>query len=45
MHGDQRISQYQFTQFELADMQAKVDAARLLVYRAAQAKHFTICEN
>lgn len=34
----QRISQYQFTQFELADMQARVDAARLLVYRAAQAK-------
>ena len=33
-----RISQFQNTQFELADMQAKVDAARLLVYRAAQAK-------
>lgn len=33
-----RISQFQNTQFELADMQAKVDAARLLVYRAADAK-------
>lgn len=35
---EKRISQYQFTQFELADMQARVDAARLLVFRAAQAK-------
>jgi len=34
----QRISQFQNTQFELADMQTKVDAARLLVYRAACAK-------
>ena len=33
-----RISQFQNTQFELADMQTKVDAARLLLYRAAQAK-------
>jgi len=33
-----RISQFQNTQFELAAMQTKVDAARLLVYRAAQAK-------
>ena len=33
-----RISQFQNTQFQLADMQAKVDAARLLVYRAAQDK-------
>ena len=33
-----RLSQFQNTQFELADMQAKVDAARLLIYRAAQAK-------
>jgi len=33
-----RISQFQNTQFELADMQAKVDAARLLTYRAAWAK-------
>jgi len=33
-----RISQFQNTQFQLADMQTKVDAARLLVYRAACAK-------
>ncbi len=33
-----RLSQFQNTQFELADMQTKVDAARLLVYRAAAAK-------
>ncbi|MBR0164813.1 MAG: acyl-CoA dehydrogenase [Lachnospiraceae bacterium] len=33
-----RISQFQNTQFQLADMQARVDAARLLLYRAAQAK-------
>ncbi len=33
-----RISQFQNTQFQLADMQTKVDAARLLVYRAAAAK-------
>ena len=33
-----RISQFQNTQFELADMQTKVDAARLLVYQAACAK-------
>lgn len=33
-----RISQFQNTQFELADMQTRVDAARLLIYRAAQAK-------
>jgi butyryl-CoA dehydrogenase len=33
-----RLSQFQNTQFELADMQTKVDAARLLVYRAACAK-------
>lgn len=36
--GEKRISQYQYTQFQLANMQTKVDAARLLVYRAAQAK-------
>lgn len=36
--GDKKISQYQFTQFELAEMQTAVDAARMLVYRAAQAK-------
>jgi butyryl-CoA dehydrogenase len=34
----QTISKFQNTQFELADMQAKVDAAKLLIYRAAQAK-------
>lgn len=38
MQGKQKISGYLFTQFELADMQTRVDAARLLVYRAAQAK-------
>ena len=32
------IWKFQNTQFELANMQARVDAARLLVYRAAQAK-------
>ena len=34
-----RISQFQNTQFDLADMQTKVDAARLLVLRAACAKN------
>ena len=33
-----RISQFQNTQFQLADMQAKTDAAKLLVYRAADTK-------
>ncbi|MBM6884561.1 acyl-CoA dehydrogenase [Pseudoflavonifractor phocaeensis] len=33
-----RISQFQNTQFQLAEMQAHVDGARLLIYRAAQAK-------
>jgi butyryl-CoA dehydrogenase len=33
-----RISQFQNTQFEIAAMQARVDAARLLIYRAAKAK-------
>ena len=33
-----RLSQFQNTQFELADMQTKVEAARLLVYQAATAK-------
>ena len=33
-----RISQFQNTQFEMASMQTAVDAARLLVYRAACAK-------
>jgi len=32
---NKRLSQFQNTQFELADMQTTVDAARLLVYRAA----------
>ncbi len=32
------ISAFQNTQFQLADMQARVDAARLLVYRAACCK-------
>ncbi|MEW9123373.1 MAG: acyl-CoA dehydrogenase [Thermotaleaceae bacterium] len=32
------ISKFQNIQFELADMQTKTDAARLLVYRAAKAK-------
>lgn len=33
-----RISQFQNTQFQLADMKAKAEAAKLLVYRAADAK-------
>jgi len=33
-----RISQFQNTQFQLAEMQTKVDASKLLIYRAAQAK-------
>jgi butyryl-CoA dehydrogenase len=33
-----KISQFQNTQFQLAEMQTKVDAARLLVYRAAFSK-------
>lgn len=33
-----RISQFQNTQFQLADMQTNVEASRLLIYRAAQAK-------
>ena len=32
------ISKFQNTQFQLADMQVKTDAARLLVYQAAMAK-------
>ncbi len=32
------LAQFQNTQFQLADMQAKTDAARLLVYRAACCK-------
>lgn len=34
----QTISKFQNTQFQLADMQTKVEASRLLIYRAAQAK-------
>ncbi|MEG1878027.1 MAG: acyl-CoA dehydrogenase [Pseudoflavonifractor sp.] len=34
----QSISKFQNTQFTLADMQTRVDAARLLVYRAAASK-------
>ena len=33
-----RISQFQNTQFQLADMKTKTDAAQLLVYRAASTK-------
>lgn len=33
-----RISQFQNSQFQLADMQTKTDAAQLLVYRAASTK-------
>ncbi|MEA4954652.1 MAG: acyl-CoA dehydrogenase [Pseudoflavonifractor sp.] len=33
-----RISQFQNSQFQMADLQTKVDAARMLLYRAAQAK-------
>ena len=33
-----RLSQFQNTQFQLADMQTKTDAAQMLVYRAAAAK-------
>ena len=33
-----RISQFQNTQFQLADMKAKTEAAQLLVYRAADTK-------
>ena len=32
------IGQFQNTQFQLANMQAKIDASRLLVYKAADAK-------
>ena len=38
MQFGKRISQFQNTQFQMADLQTKVDAARLLIYRAAQAK-------
>ncbi len=38
MQFGKRISQFQNTQFQLADMQTRADAAQLLVYRAAAAK-------
>lgn len=38
MQFNKRLSQFQNTQFQLADMQTKTDAAQLLVYRAAAAK-------
>ena len=40
-----RISQFQNTQFTLANMQTKADAARLMVYRAADTKghHLPYC--
>ena len=38
MQFKKRISQFQNTQFQLADMKTRADAARLLVYRAAAAK-------
>ena len=38
MQFGKRLSQVQNTQFELADMKARTDAAKMLVYRAAWAK-------
>ncbi|ARP49735.1 MULTISPECIES: acyl-CoA dehydrogenase [Caproicibacterium] len=38
MQFGRRISQFQNTQFQMAGLQTATDAARLLVYRAAQAK-------
>ena len=35
---NKRLSQFQNTQFQLAEMQTKTDAAQMLVYRAAAAK-------
>ena len=35
---NKRLSQFQNTQFQLADMRTKTDAAQMLVYRAAAAK-------
>ena len=35
---NKRLSQFQNTQFQLADIQTKTDAAQMLVYRAAAAK-------
>ncbi|MCI8342786.1 MAG: acyl-CoA dehydrogenase [Firmicutes bacterium] len=36
--GGKPISKYQNTQFKVAEMQTKIDAARLMVWRAANAK-------
>ena len=38
MQFKKRLSQFQNTQFQLADMKTRADAAQLLVYRAAKAK-------
>ena len=38
MQFGKRLSQFQNTQFQLADMKARTDAAQLLVYRAACSK-------
>ena len=38
MQFGKRLSQFQNTQFQIADMKARCDAAQLLVYRAAAAK-------
>ena len=38
MQFGKRLSQFQNTQFQLADMKARADAAQMLVYRAACAK-------
>ena len=35
------IAQFQNTQFQLADMATKVEAAKMLVYKAAMAKAYT----
>ncbi len=38
MQNGKRISQFQNTQFVIADLQTKIDAARLMTYRAANMK-------
>ena len=38
MQFKKRLSQFQNTQFQMADMKTRADAAQLLVYRAAKAK-------
>ena len=37
-HFGRPIAKFQNTQFQLADMKTKIEAAKLLVYRAALAK-------